>query len=141
LPLTILGSRYGVYLQKVYGGQTMPRRISLLAGAVYEAYYLQRYDYGSDYDDGYLRALAEVLLHSPDLVVGDLRGGAFPVKPEREVLRLDSLNLAAELLPNHHDLAANQINLVKLNRVYQSGYYYQHYYHRDPNPNSDFGPG
>jgi hypothetical protein len=57
------------------------------------------------------------------------------------VLRLDSLNLAAELLPNHHDLAANQINLVKLNRVYQSGYYYQHYYHRDPNPNSDFGPG
>lgn len=59
----------------------------------------------------------------------------------REVLRLDSLNPAAELLPNHHDLAANQINLVKLNRVYQSGYYYQHYYHPDPNPNSDFGPG
>ncbi len=45
------------------------------------------------------------------------------------------------LLPNHHDIAANQINLVTLNRVYQSGYYYQHYYHRDPNPNSDFGPG
>ncbi len=45
------------------------------------------------------------------------------------------------LLPNHHDLAASQINLVTLIVVEQSDYYYQPYCHTDPNPNSDFGPG